>query len=156
VIVRRARDGDEGALSALDAATWSERVTPGPQPPPGGRPWDQGLEGVLVAEAGGEPVGYVHLRAPTPLPASAHVREIRGLAVAPTGQRRGVGRALLAAAADAAREAGARRLTLRVLAANAPARALYRATGFVEEGVLRGEFHLEGRDADDVLMALAL
>jgi len=41
-------------------------------------------------------------------------------------------------------------------AGNAPARALYTAAGFVEEGILRGEFHLEGRDVDDVLMARAL
>ena len=43
--------------------------------------------------------------------------------------------------------------TLRVLGPNATARALYERAGFVVEGVLREEFHLDGRYVDDVLMA---
>jgi len=35
-------------------------------------------------------------------------------------------------------------------------RRLYESCGFVVEGVLRGEFHVDGRDVDDVLMARAL
>jgi len=155
VTIRPARAADAAPLGALDAATWSPLASPAPPPPPG-RPWASPLEGVLVAEEHGELLGYVDLRPATPLPASAHVREIRGLAVAPAAQRRGVGAALLEAAAQAARATGARRLTLRVLAGNAPARALYAAAGFAEEGVRRGEFHLEGRDVDDVLMSRAL
>ena len=49
-----------------------------------------------------------------------------------------------------------RKLTLRVLGHNAPARALYAACGFVEEGVLRGLFFLDGAYVDDVLMAMDL
>jgi RimJ/RimL family protein N-acetyltransferase len=57
------------------------------------------------------------------------------------------------AAAEEATRRGATRLTLRVLAPNAPARALYAACGFTVEGVLAGEFVLEGEPVDDVLMA---
>jgi ribosomal protein S18 acetylase RimI-like enzyme len=91
-----------------------------------------------------------------PIPASAHVLEIKGLAVSPAHRRRGVARALLHAAIDQARAAGAERLTLRVLAHNEGARALYASCGFEVEGVLRGFFRLDGRDVDDVLMTLAL
>jgi RimJ/RimL family protein N-acetyltransferase len=45
------------------------------------------------------------------------------------------------------------RITLRVLSTNPAARRLYESCGFVVEGVLRGEFLLEGREVDDVLMA---
>jgi ribosomal protein S18 acetylase RimI-like enzyme len=111
---------------------------------------------VLVALVDGEIAGYVTLKPATELQASDHVLHIAGLAVAETVQRRGVGRALMDAAVDEARRRGARRLTLRVLAPNAAARRLYEGCGFVVEGVLRGEFHLDGEDVDDVLMARAL
>ncbi len=71
----------------------------------------------------------------------------------PSAQRRGVGCLLVDAALAEARARGVRRLTLRVLAPNARARRLYQSCGFVVEGVLRGEFRLDGQDVDDVLMA---
>ena len=49
-----------------------------------------------------------------------------------------------------------RKLTLRVLGHNTPARALYAASGFEEEGILRGLFFLEGVYVDDVLMSMDL
>ena len=79
-----------------------------------------------------------------------------GVAVDPALRGRGVGRALVEAAAAEAARRGARRLTLRVLGPNLVAQRLYDSCGFVVEGVLRGEFHLDGEDVDDVLMARAL
>jgi len=52
-----------------------------------------------------------------------------------------------------ARRRGARKVSLRVLGSNAVARRLYARCGFVEEGVLRDEFVLDGRFVDDVFMA---
>lgn len=57
--------------------------------------------------------------------------------VAPAFRRRGVGRALTAAAAAWALEHGARTLALAVEAANAPARALYDGLGFAQAGGYR-------------------
>jgi ribosomal protein S18 acetylase RimI-like enzyme len=150
-LIRPARADDEPALRALDRATWSWDVSPAPL---SDRAFP--IDDVLVFEADGSVAGYVALGTPTGLEANRHVVLIRGLAVAPSHQRRGVGRALLAAAEAAARERGARRLTLRVLAPNTGARALYEAHGFVIEGVQRDEFLLDGRYVDDVLMALDL
>ena len=152
--VRRAAVGDDAALVAIDEATWSSLVSPASVPPPGkaffsGAPPDD----VLVAEADGLVVGYLHLSSPTSLTANRHVLEIRGLAVTPSRQRSGVGRALLDAAVAEARRRGCRRLRLRVLATNRPACALYDAAGFVVEGVLREEFRIDGAYVDDVLMA---
>jgi len=67
-----------------------------------------------------------------------------------------VGRALVEAAKWEAHRRGATKLTLRVLAPNTGARRLYEACGFVVEGVLVGEFLLDGRPVDDVLMACRL
>src|SRR4051794_11547684 len=153
--IRAARPDDDAVLRELDAATWSTLSSPAP-PPADGRPFfdaEHRPEDVLVAVLDGAVAGYIQLRAPTRLAASRHVVAINGLAVDPARRGRGVGRALIEAAGQEAARRGARRLTLRVLAPNAPARALYASCGFVVEGVLRGEFHLDGRDVDDVLMA---
>ncbi|MFE6662315.1 GNAT family N-acetyltransferase [Streptomyces sp. NPDC057697] len=162
--VRPATLHDEAALGGLDRATWStlHAVMPRPQPPYAPffderhRPED-----LLVAEArdgAGELrlAGYTRTVPPTPLACNSHVRQIQGLAVADWARGRGIARALLRAAVTAARGEGANRMTLRVLGHNAPARALYESEGFVVEGVLPGEFFLDGRYVDDVLMGRAL
>jgi ribosomal protein S18 acetylase RimI-like enzyme len=151
-VIRPARADDEPALRELDRVTWSWDVSPSPL-----RDGPFAIDDVLVFEAdGGAVAGYVALGAPTALESNRHVVLIRGLAVSPAFQRRGIARALLAAAEAAARERGARRLTLRVLGTNPAARALYEAYGFVVEGVQREEFLLDGRYVDDVLMARQL
>ena len=111
---------------------------------------------MLVAVVDGTIAGYVTIKPATELQASDHVLHISGLAVDDTVRRRGIGRALMDGAIAEARRRRARRLTLRVLGPNTAARRLYEACGFEVEGVLRGEFRLDGEDVDDVLMALAL
>ncbi|WP_309096266.1 GNAT family N-acetyltransferase [Streptomyces sp.] len=153
--IRPARPEDEDALGRLDRATWSplHAVQPRPEPPYG--PFfseHDPMAQCLVAELGGALAGYLRLGTPTPLACNAHVRMIRGLAVAEEARGHGVARALLRAAGEEARRLGARRLTLRVLAHNTPARALYASEGFAVEGVLPEEFFLDGAYVDDVFM----
>jgi ribosomal protein S18 acetylase RimI-like enzyme len=81
---------------------------------------------------------------------------IDGLAVDPDRQGLGIARQLVDAAVAEARRRGARRVTLRVLGHNTGARRVYEHCGFVVEGVLRGEFRIDGEDVDDVLMARSL
>ncbi|GGX72947.1 GNAT family N-acetyltransferase [Streptomyces hiroshimensis] len=158
-IIRTATEADGTALAELDRRTWSplHAVQPRPEPPyepfftERNRP-----EQILVAEVGGRLAGYIRLVAPTPLACNAHVRQIQGLAVDDDFRGHGIARALLRAAAEEARRQGAVRLTLRVLGHNAPARSLYASEGFVVEGVLPGEFLLEGAYVDDVMMGRSL
>ena len=115
---------------------------------------------VLVCEVDdavpGGVAGYVGITQDIPIPSHAHVLQIGGIAVAPWAQGRGVGRALVEAAVAEARSRGAGKLSLRVLGGNAGARRLYERCGFVVEGVLVGEFVLDGVEVDDVLMARRL
>jgi RimJ/RimL family protein N-acetyltransferase len=67
-----------------------------------------------------------------------------GLSVLPAARRRGLGQALLAAAAAHAREAGYRRLYVSCLAENTPMRGLARAAGM--------QVQCEGADAHGYLM----
>ncbi|WAL95091.1 GNAT family N-acetyltransferase [Streptomyces sp. Je 1-369] len=157
--IRTARPEDDDALARLDRATWStlHAVQPRPQPPYDPFFNDRfGPRDHLVAEVDGRIVGYVKLGYPTPLLANAHVRQIQGFLVAEEVRGHGVGRRLIRAAMDEARRQGAVRITLRVLGHNTPARKLYEAEGFVIEGVLPGEFLLDGAYVDDVLMGRPL
>ncbi|MEU2797183.1 MULTISPECIES: GNAT family N-acetyltransferase [unclassified Streptomyces] len=162
--VRPAVLADDASLAELDRSTWSTLHAVLPRPVPPYEPFfDEGHvpEDVLVAEAetadGRVAVaGYIRLVPPTPLAANAHVRQIRGLAVAAWARGAGVGRTLLRAAFAEARRQGANRITLRVLGHNTPARALYASEGFAVEGVLPGEFFLNGDYVDDVCMGRSL
>jgi ribosomal protein S18 acetylase RimI-like enzyme len=156
VDIRRAQTQDDAALAAIDAATWSVLSSPTPAGDPGSGFFLEGRRGpddVLVAEADGVVAGYAMLRRSIPVPSHEHVLEVNGLAVDPAQQGRGIGRRLVEAAKQEASRRGARKLTLRVLAPNATARRLYESCGFVVEGVLVGEFLLDGELVDDVLMA---
>lgn len=158
ITVRPARPDDEQTLGRIDALTWTSDVSPSPTTEPA-RPFfgpGTAVADVLVAEDDGSVLGYVKVHQPLPLPSHTHVLEIGGLAVDPDRQRAGAGRALVEAAVELARDRGARKLGLRVLGPNAPARALYESCGFGVEGVLAEEFLLAGRYVDDVLMARRL
>jgi ribosomal protein S18 acetylase RimI-like enzyme len=158
VRIRAATAQDDAALRALDRATWTPDVSPAPRPAPG-KPFfgpDCPPTDLLVAVLEGEVVGYIRLGRATALESNRHVVAITGLAVDPARRRLGIGVALIRAASREATTRAARRLTLRVLAPNVAARALYERCGFETEGVLRAEFLLDGRYVDDVLMALEL
>ena len=153
--IRPATLGDEDALGRLDRETWSPLHAVQPRPEPPYQPFYNerfGPRDHLVAELDGTLVGYIRLGFPTSLACNSHVRQIQGLVVAEEARGAGVGRALLRAAQDEARRRGARRITLRVLGHNTPARGLYESEGFVVEGVQPEEFLIEGEYVDDVLM----
>ncbi|PVC92075.1 GNAT family N-acetyltransferase [Streptomyces sp. CS014] len=162
--VRPAVPADDNALAELDRSTWSTLHAVLPRPVPPYEPFfdeGHGPEDFLVVEAetpdGQAAVaGYIRLVPPTPLASNAHVRQIRGLAVATWARGAGVGRTLVRAACAEARRQGANRITLRVLGHNTPARALYASEGFAVEGVLPGEFFLNGAYVDDVCMGRSL
>ncbi len=88
-------------------------------------------------------------------PACHHVADV-GLMVAAAWRRRGVGRALLNAAEEWARDHEVRKLELHVFPHNEAAIALYDAAGYRREGYRRGHFRREGRFLDAILMARTL
>jgi ribosomal protein S18 acetylase RimI-like enzyme len=152
--IRNARIGDEPDLAALDQRSWAPESAVTEQPL-SAIPFfdaDHTPDQFLVAATPDGIAGYIRVVPPTRIASNAHVRQIQGLAVDSGWRGQGVGRALLDAACDLAARQGARRVTLRVLASNLPARRLYESAGFAVEGVLPGEFHIAGRYVDDILM----
>ncbi len=157
VRIRTAGLGDHDRLRDLDLATFSTTVSPGTPPGPDTDMFERRpAEDYLVGEVDDDVVGYIMVGHPTPLPASAHVLQIQGLAVDPAATGHGVGTALVQAAVAEARRRGAVKIGLRVLGSNTRARRVYERAGFVVEGVLRDEFMLEGQTVDDIFMALPL
>lgn len=109
---------------------------------------------VLVAVEGERIVGRLSL-ARDPHPASAHVADL-GLMVAASHRRRGIGRALLDAAARWARVSAVRKLELHVFPWNKPAIRLYEQFGFEREGLRRAHYLRDGAPVDALLMAYHL
>ena len=128
--VRAAREADRMPLAILFVAVAEERDGIATEPPVDVEARAAGwtLDGTIVAVAGTEVVGSVHVE-----PSRHGFGEI-GMAVAREWRGRGVGSALLAAAIEWSRERGLHKLSLGVFAHNAAAIALYRKFGFVEEG----------------------
>ena len=104
---------------------------------------------MFVAEAGEDIVGSASLEQRGPLDL--------GMMVANEWRRRGVGRALLKACIDWARESGAYKITLQVWPHNEGAIALYEKFGFEREGYLRKQWRRRNGELwDAVVMGLLL
>jgi len=128
-------------------------------PSTGGPPWSAksfadllAMRGTsaLVAEIDGEPVGLVLVRT------LLDEAEILTLCADPAVRRRGVATALMRAAMDRARAAGAARMFLEVAAGNPAARALYAGLGFVETGRRKGYYRHAGHVDDAIVMEAPL
>ncbi len=84
---------------------------------------------IWTVRADGSPVGHVWL-AVRGAPTGGRQAHLFDVEVAPEARGRGLGRAAVLAAEDAARGLGARRMTLNVFAHNTPALRLYDTLGY--------------------------
>ena len=105
----------------------------------------------VIAEAAGQVIGMLHVQA------SRHGFGELGMLVDRAWRGRGVGSALLAAAADWARDQGLHKLCLEVFAHNAAAIAVYRKAGYAEEGRRVAQYRrVSGERWDTIVMGLLL
>jgi GNAT superfamily N-acetyltransferase len=93
----------------------------------------------LVSEAGGQLVAHTTFGSSRDPDAPPEVGEVRSFFVRPSAWRRGVGRALMAAALEGLAELGFAHATVWSFAANERANAFYEAHGFVHDGTERRE-----------------
>ena len=153
--VRPAEASDSQAMAELFAAVAGERAGIATEPPVdiGERAaqFAQTAAGSVVAVAGGQVVGMLHVEA------SRHGFGEIGMLVDRGWRGLGVGSALVQAAISRARDQGLHKLCLEVFARNTAAIALYRKSGFVEEGRRIGQYRrASGELWDSIVMGLAL
>jgi RimJ/RimL family protein N-acetyltransferase len=106
----------------------------------------------VVALEDGTVVGWCDIRRHF-FPSHAHGGSL-GMGILPGYRGRGLGRRLIEAALQAAREAGLVRVELSVHADNDRAIALYEKIGFQREGVARDAVFIDGRYIDTIHMAI--
>lgn len=125
-------------LAALDAAlfvpVWDARTYADLLGNPAVRAW-------VARDATGTPVAMLCVQA------AADEAEVYRIGVLPAARRRGIARQLMAAAGEALRAAGMRRVFLEVRAGNAPAIALYASLGFAPCGTRAGYYSAPAEDA---------
>jgi phosphinothricin acetyltransferase len=106
---------------------------------------------VLVAERAGAVAGWGSLNVFNPRPAYAHVADF-SIYVGREGRGAGIGKALLAALIERARELGYHKLVLAAFLQNEAGMRLYTRFGFREVGVYREQGLLDGRWVDVIIM----
>jgi [ribosomal protein S18]-alanine N-acetyltransferase len=154
-IVRPARAADAREMAQLFAAVAQERDGIATEPPVDVRQraaqFARSADASLVAIAGGQIVGMLHVEVSRFGFGELSMLVDRGW------RGRGVGSALLLAATGWARDHGLHKLCLEVFAHNTPAIALYRKSGFAEEGRRTRQYRrASGELWDSIIMGLAL
>ena len=109
----------------------------------------------LVAEAGGEVIGYGYASAFRPRPGYLYTVE-DSIYVRADSARRGVGRMLLGAVIAASRDAGCRHMVAVIGGDNQASVAMHRAMGFALIGVMQGIGWKFDRPQNITLMQLSL
>jgi RimJ/RimL family protein N-acetyltransferase len=153
--VRQARPGDARATAELFVAVARERDGIATEPPVDvrerARVFARSAESTVVAVADGQIVGMLHIEV------SRHGFGEFGMLVDRGWRGRGVGSALVRAAIGWAREHRLHKLCLEVFAHNAAAIALYRKSGFTEEGRRVMQYRrARGELWDSIVMGLVL
>jgi RimJ/RimL family protein N-acetyltransferase len=153
--VRPATVGDARAMAELFAAVAEERTGIATEPPVDVEArtaqFAASIAESIVAVADGQVVGMIHTTV------SRHGFGEFGMLVDREWRGRGVGSALIQATIDWARDQGLHKLCLEVFAPNAPAIALYRKYGFVEEGHRVKQYRrASGELWDSLVMGLPL
>jgi ribosomal protein S18 acetylase RimI-like enzyme len=158
VVIRPARASDAGAFHGFWSAIVAEErfvrseevglpVRAYRRRFRGRSPW----ESHHVAYRGDRLVGYVEMQRDKH-PVTRHVASL-AIAVAADERGRGIGRRLMQAGFDWAKDVGVEKVVLSVYPNNEVAIALYRSFGFVEEGRLARHSRKSYGYEDEILMA---
>jgi phosphinothricin acetyltransferase len=106
---------------------------------------------VIVAEAGGEVVGWGSLNPFNPRKAYDYVADF-SVYIERGWRRRGIGKRILARLIELARELGYHKLVLSAFPTNAGGMALYQKFGFRTVGIYKEQGKLDGRWVDTIIM----
>jgi L-amino acid N-acyltransferase YncA len=154
VTLRDATAGDAERLAAIYNEGIADRVATfetGLRSAGDVRAWLDDGRPCVVADAGGEVVGFARLSAYSDRCVYEGVGE-HGVYVARDARGRGLGRRLLEALVARAEDAGYYKLTSRIFTDNQASRGAHLAAGFEEVGIQRRHGRLDGEWKDCVLV----
>ena len=152
IFIRPIHPSDYEALIELDNLVWNETNSPSSIFWPSLEEFAKSRNrDEFVAVVDGVARGFISYKSPTPLPSNKHVWEL-SIGVHPIAQGKGIGRLLVKAVEERAKELGIQKLCLRVMATNTEAIRFYKSCGFLEQGRLVKEFCIRGKFVDDLLM----
>ena len=107
---------------------------------------------IFVAADAQKVHGFIDVHHPTPL--LAHKKQwMLGIGVHPQSQSLGIGKKLLDHVKKAGKKEHIHKLSLRVMGANSRAIQFYRKNGFIQEGLFKDEFFIDGQFCDDYQFA---
>ena len=157
-VVPIAQEHVEGFRAALDSVAREQRYLAMLEAPPMEEVTRFVKEGIasgmpqMVAIADGRIVGWCDVwRKPR---ATLKHSGVLGMGVLERHRGRGIGKALMGAALQAAKEKGFSRVELTVRVDNPRAKKLYEQFGFAEEGLCKRHMCINGEYADSYLMAV--
>lgn len=157
--VRPVADEDLDTIAGIFARYVTDSVVTFEEIPPTVAHWQRRLDGLaaralpfLVAEVGGEVVGYAYAGPWRPKPAYRHTVEDT-VYLAPEWTGKGLGRLLLERLLAECARAGVRQMIAVIADTGDPtSAALHYACGFVDAGRLRAVGHKHGRWVDTLLL----
>jgi L-amino acid N-acyltransferase YncA len=157
VSIRELRAADWPAVAAIYAEGMAGRLATFETELPTWEEWDAThiREHRFVAKHGGSVAGWVALTPYSRRPVYSGVAD-ESVYVAGSARGRGIGRALLSAAIESARDGGLWMLQAGVFPENAASLALHRSLGFRKVGVRERIGQLDGAWRDVVLLELRL
>lgn len=154
ITVRPKLPSDSKALWLLEDV-WNETNTPVPMPKKKLEEFELEIadrEMLVAHNEQGNVIGMVSYHLISTLP--AHCKQwMLGISVSPEAQGQGVGRHLMEAIIQLAKQKGIAKLSLRVMGTNPGAIAFYKRLGFVQEAHFQREFWINHTWVDDFQFA---
>jgi phosphinothricin acetyltransferase len=154
VTTRRATQADSGAIARIYNQGIEDRIATfetRPRTAEDVAGWFDGVHPVVVAEQGGQVVGFASTSSYRPRECYAKIAEF-SVYVARDHRSLGVGRQALMALIEESRKAGLHKLVSRIFPENVASLAACRAAGFREVGVYKAHGQLEGVWKDCVIV----
>jgi thioredoxin type arsenate reductase len=154
ITTRRATQADAGAIARIYNEGIEDRIATfetRPRMTEDVMGWFDGVHPIVVAEEGGQIVGFASTSSYRPRECYAKIAEF-SVYVARDHRGLGVGRQALMALIEESRKAGLHKLVSRIFPENVASRAACRAAGFREVGVYKAHGQLEGVWKDCVVV----
>lgn len=150
VTIRAIKDSDIPILWKLEENMWTNDNTPNANQQLSFDAYEKSQKDreILVAVNDDNLLGFISYQNPTAM--SSHSRQWElGIGVAKKAQGQGIGKKLIAAVIEKARQQNIGKLSLRVMDSNPRARKFYEALGFVREAHYKNEFWINNHWVDD-------